>query len=146
VRLALAVIGTVALAFGVAAAIERAPPRFAAPPLAIVRDGAQHPLWSIRLAPRAHEIAVDAVRPAPWLEGHAYQLWLRTNDGSAPQSLGLLPARGRKVIPEIPALVTRLAGGRGSGELLVSREPDSGSRFPQPSGPIVFRAALADGG
>jgi anti-sigma-K factor RskA len=131
----------VALAFGVAAAIKREPPRFADPPVAVVRDGALHPLWSIRLAPDAHEIAVDSIRAAPAPAGHAYQLWLATPDG--PRSLGLLPASGRKVIPAIPALAARLAG---KGELLVSLEPAHGSQQLQPSGPIVFRATYAPGG
>jgi len=128
---------TLALAFGVAAAIHRPPPRFAAPPIAVVRDGGGQALWAIRLAPAAHEIAVDRLAKPSTLAGHADQLWLATPAG--PHSLGLLPRRGRAVIPEMPTLVAKLTG---AGELLVSREPPGGSRRTRPSGPIIWRAAF----
>lgn len=137
-----AIAATLALAFIVAAAINRPPPNFAAPPIAMIRDGSGRSLWAIRLAARAHEIAVDALAAAPppaTSGGHAYQLWLATPQG--PRSLGLLPQHGRTIIPEIPALVTRLAGG--PTRLLVSREPLHGSPSIEPSGPIVFHATAA---
>jgi anti-sigma-K factor RskA len=138
-------VATSVLAFGVAAAIDRPAPRFAAPPIAVVRDAAGHALWSIRVSAAAHEIAVDALNPAPRRPaGDAYQLWLTAPRG--PRSLGLLPLAGRKVIPEIPALVARLIGadaGTDAARLVVSREPEGGSPAMQPSGPIVFRAAIA---
>lgn len=130
---------TAALAAIVALAVKRPVPRFAVPPIATVRDTAGHPLWSIRLAARAHEISADRLAVPPET-GNAYQLWLATTAG--PRSLGVLPRRGRAVIPEIPAIVARLAG---SGELLVSREPRGGASLPQPSGPIVYRAGFRPG-
>lgn len=115
------------------------------PPIAVVRDAEQHPLWTLRLALAAHEIAVDAVNAAPPPAGHAYQLWLAAPSGAAAsaRSLGLMPASGRKVIAEIPALAARLAG---TGELVVTLEPAGGSARATPSGPVVFRAALSDAG
>jgi anti-sigma-K factor RskA len=133
---AAAAAATLALALGVAAAIKHPPARFAAPPIAVVRDGGQA-LWAIRLAPSAHEIAVDRLAPPVSVSGDADQLWLATPAG--PRSLGLLPRSGREVIPEIPTLVTTLTG---SGELLVSREPPGGSRQTRPSGSIILRAAF----
>lgn len=134
----------VALAATVAWVIKRAPPSFAAAPIATVRDASQgrQALWAIRVAAHAHELAADALAgvPAP-PAGRAYQLWLQTPDG--PRTLGLLPTTGRKVIPEIPAIAARLAG---SGELLVSLEPARGSIAPGPSGPVLFRAAFPVGG
>jgi anti-sigma-K factor RskA len=135
-RLAAAIV-TLALAFGVAAAIKRPPPSFAAPPIAIVRDSAAQALWAVRLARCAHEIAVTRLAaPLPAI-GDADQLWLATPAG--PRSLGLLPRNGRSIIPEMPTLMARLTG---SGELLVSREPPHGSRQMQPSGPVIWRAAF----
>ena len=131
---------TVVLAALVAFAVQRPPPSFGAPPIAIVRGAAGQVLWSIRLAPAAHEIAADRLA-APSRGGHADQLWLRTPAG--PRSLGLLPRHGRAVIPEIPAFVQTLTG---SGELLVSREPPGGSRLSRPSGPVMFWAVFGPSG
>ena len=48
----------------VAALVGRAPPDFSALPIvAVVRDSGQHPLWTIRLARDAHQIAADDLRP-----------------------------------------------------------------------------------
>ncbi|HEX3953318.1 MAG TPA: anti-sigma factor [Stellaceae bacterium] len=130
-----------AVALAVAAAIKRAPPDFASlPPIATVRDAAQLPLWTLRLAPAAHQIAVDGVGAAPPPAGRAYQLWLAGKDG--PQSLGLLPDAGHKIIAETPGLIGRLAAG---GQVLVTLEPARGSDTPQPNGPVVFRAAVLAG-
>lgn len=136
------VVATVALAVAVAAWIKREPPNFSAlPAIAILRDADAHPIWAVRVAPAAHQIAVDAFRDPVPPPGHAYQLWLATGDG--PHSLGLLPAHGRKVAAELPWLMPQLAG---AGELLVSLEPARGSDQPRPSGPIAFRAPLGGSG
>ena len=137
----IAILAVLALAFGVAAAVKRPPPDFsAAPIIAVVRDGAGRPLWTIRLARAAHEIAVDGTGAEPPAPGGAYQLWMVAPDGS--HSLGLLPVAGRKVIPEIPAIAARLAG---SGKLIVTLQVRRGVATAQPSGPVVFRAAFPPG-
>ena len=139
-----AVAATLALAFSVAAWLYRGPPDIAAlPVVATVRDGSAQlrPLWTIRVAAAAHEIVVDAIDPPPLPEGHAFQLWLARADG--PRSLGLLPASGRRVIPEIPARMAPLVG---AGELWVSLEHTGGSSVAGPRGPVVYRAALRGGG
>ena len=141
-RAAGAAIATMAAALAVAATVKRDPPDFAAlAPIAVIRDAAGRPLWTIRLAPRAHQLAVDAsaVRPPP--AGRAFQLWLAGPGGD--RSLGLLSISGRRVIPEIPGLCARLAG---AGELLVSVEPAGGSKRRQPSGPTAYRAEFPDKG
>lgn len=138
-RSSLAVLAAVGLALAVAADVKRAPPDFWEMPVrAVVRDGAGHALWSIRVAPAAHEIAADAVA-APPPAGDVYQLWLATETGA--RSLGVLPVRGRKIIAEMPELAARLAG---DGELLISREAAPGSRRSGPGGPVLFRARLGD--
>ena len=137
-RLAAAVAATPALALAVALLVHRNPPDFAGlPVVAVVHDDAGRTLWDVRVAPAAHQIAIDSRNPAPPPPGHAYQLWLAGPRG--PRSLGLLPPAGRKITAEIPALFPRLAG---TGELLVSLEPARGSELQQPSGPIVHRAAF----
>ena len=132
-----AVLATTALALLVAALIGREPPDFDAQPvLAVLRDTTQHPLWAIRLAPGAHQLAVDSLAPPSPPAGKVYQLWL-AGPGAAPQPLGLLPYSGRKIIAEIPADIRLLAGG---GELRVTLEPAVKTLIGAPSGPVLFRA------
>ena len=143
-RWAAGLLATLALALFVAAMIARAPPDFSAMPvIAVVRDGEQHPIWAIRLARAAHQIAADSLRPQLVPADHAYQLWLLTSDASAPHPIGLLPQSERKLIAVTPENARLLAG---EGELEVTLEPVGGSLFPGPSGPTLFRASLEGSG
>ncbi len=86
-------LGVLALALLVAALIGRAAPDFAARPIvAVLRDAAGHPLWAIRLACGAGQIAADSLSPPPVPAGHAYQLWLEAPGVGGPRPLGLLAA------------------------------------------------------
>ena len=143
-RRAAAVLATSSLALLVAAVITREPPDFSAMPIvAVVRDGEHHPIWAIRLARDAHQIAADSLRPQPVPVDHVYQLWLLTPDAGAPRPLGMLPQSERKLIAVTPENARLLAG---EGELEVSLEPASGSSASGPSGPIIFRASLQGSG
>jgi anti-sigma-K factor RskA len=133
-------LGVVALALWVAAIVARDPPDFAERPvIAVLRDAGERPVWAIRLARRAHQIAVDSLAPTPPPSGKVYRLWLAAQGGVPAQPLGLLPLSGRKVIAEIPANVRRLAE---TGELLVTLEPVNGPLVAAPDSPPVFRAKL----
>jgi anti-sigma-K factor RskA len=139
------VLGILALCLLVAALIRRPPPDFAAQPiLAVLPDGAGHPLWRIRLAPAADEITVEAVRPPTVIPGHACQLWLAAAGVVGLQQIGLLPQAGRAIIPVTPEVSQWLR--RRAGRLVVTLEPAAGSPLPGPSGPILYRAALGDAG
>jgi anti-sigma-K factor RskA len=134
------VCATLALAFLVAAIIARQPPDFSdMSVVAIVRDTERHPVWAIRLARAAHQIAADTLRDEPPPSGQVYQLWLFASDRAAPRQLGLLPPSGRKRIAVSPENA-RLLGG--SGELVVTLEPAGGSPDPTPTGRQVFRGSL----
>ena len=143
-RLASVVLATLSLALFVAATIARAPPDFSAMPvIAVIRDSEQHPIWAIRLARAAHQIAADSLRPQRIPTGHAYQLWLLTSDASAPHPIGLLPQSARKLIAVTPQNARLLAG---QGEIEVTLEPVGGSSELQPAGPTLFRATLEGSG
>ena len=143
-RRAAGVLATLSLALLVAAVIAREPPDFSAMPvIAIVRDGEQHPVWAIRLARAAHQIAADSLRPQSVPADHVYQLWLLVSDATTPHPIGLLPRSERKVIAVTPENA-RLLGGEG--ELEVTLEPIGGSPFSGPSGPTLFRASLEGSG
>ena len=142
-RRATAALATLSLALLVAAIIARDPPDFSdMSVVAVVRDSEQHPVWAVRLARAAHQIAVDSLRVQPVPASHVYQLWLSPPDGSAPRQLGLLPQSGRKRIAVTPENARLLSG---AGELIVTLEPAGGSPQPTPSGPTVFRGTLEGG-
>jgi anti-sigma-K factor RskA len=142
-RWASVVLSTLSLALLVAAMIAREPSDFSATPVvAVVRDVEQHPIWAIRLARAAHQIAADSLRPQPAPADRVYQLWLLV-PGGTPRPLGLLPESERKRIAVTPENA-RLLGG--DGELEVTLEPTDGSPVSEPSGPVVFRGGLEGSG
>lgn len=134
-----AVLSTAALALLVAALVARAPPDFAQRPvIAVLRDTSGRPGWTVRLAPNAHQIAIDSLSPPPAPAGKDYQLWL-TTPGGTPQPLALLPLAGRKIFAETPGNIRLLAS---TAELRVTLEPATGTFAPAPSGQSVFRAPI----
>jgi anti-sigma-K factor RskA len=143
-RLASVVLATLSLALFVAAMIAREPPDFSAMPVvSVVHDGEYHPIWAIRLARAAHQIAADSLRPQPPPADRVYQLWLLAPDGATPRPIGLLPQSERKLIAVTPQNARVLAG---EGELEVTLEPVGGSTEPRPTGPTLFRATLEGSG
>jgi anti-sigma-K factor RskA len=143
-RLASVVLVTLSLALFVAAMIAREPPDFSAMPVvSVVHDGEYHPIWAIRLARAAHQIAADSLRPQPPPADRVYQLWLLAPDGATPRPIGLLPKSERKLIAVTPENARLLSGG---GEIEVTLEPIGGSATPGPSGPVLFRASLEGSG
>ena len=138
------VLATLSLALLVAAMIAREPPDFSAVPvIAIVRDSEQHPVWAIRLARAAHQIAADSLRPQSPPANHVYQLWLLASDVATPHPIGLLPQSEREVIAVTPENARLLSG---AGELEVTLEPVGGSTAPGPTGPVLFRASIEGSG
>ncbi|MBV9200130.1 MAG: anti-sigma factor [Alphaproteobacteria bacterium] len=143
-RWAAGVLAILSLALLVASIIRRDPPDFSDMAIvAIVRDGEQHPVWAIRLARAAHQIAADSLRHQPAPPGQVYQLWLLAPDRAGPRQLGLLPLSGRKRIAVSPENARLLVG---AGELVVTREPAGGSPDRVPSGQPVFRGTLESAG
>lgn len=139
-RCATGVFATLCLALLVAAIIARDPPDFSDISIvAVVRDGERHPIWAIRLAHAAHQIAADTLRDEPAPPGRVYQLWLLVGDRTGLHQIGLLPSSGRKQIAVSPENARLLAG---AGELVVTLEPPGGSPNREPTGPPVFRGAL----
>ncbi len=144
-RGATGVAAVLALALLVAALIARPPPDFSSSPIvAVIRDGGEHPIWAIRLARAAHQIAADSMRPEPAPDGRVYQLWLSVGGETTPRWLGLLPGSGRKPIAVTPQNARLLS--RTGGELVVTLEPAGGAPRPEPSGPPVFRGDLGGPG
>jgi anti-sigma-K factor RskA len=136
-----AVLAVTALSLLVAALVRRPAPDFATRRVvAIVGDGAHHPLWALRLAPDADELQAGAVAPPPVANGHVYQLWLVAADGL--NQIGLLPQAGAKIMPLSPENTRRLGG---AGRLAVTLEPAGGWQGAGPPGPVLFRARFEGG-
>jgi anti-sigma-K factor RskA len=143
-RRASGVLATLSLALLVAAIIARDPPDFSSAPIvAVVRDAEQHPVWVIRLARAAHQIAADSLREQLAHPDFVYQLWILSSEAPLPRQIGLLPYSGRKRIPVSPENARLLTG---AGEFIVTLEPPGGSPGPAPSGPTVFRGTLEGSG
>ena len=143
-RRATGVFAILSLALLVAAIIAREPPNFSSMPVvAVIRDGEQRPVWAVRLARAAHQIAADSLHVQSVPAGRVYQLWLSTPDGVPLHQLGLLPQSGRKRIAVSPRDARLLIG---MGELVVTLEPLGGSPGRAPSGPTVFRGTLENSG
>lgn len=139
-RRAAGVLTVLSAALLVAAIIARDPPDFSSSlTIAVIRDNGQSPVWKIRLAGAAHQIAADTLRVEPFPTGRAYQLWLLAPGSAIPHQLGLLPQSGRRLIPVSPQIARQLTG---AGELLVSLEPSGGAARSMPGGNIVFRGTL----
>lgn len=139
-RAAAEVLAVAVLALVVAAAIARPAPDFAdRPVLAVIRDEGAHPVWAIRLAPAAHEIAARSLRAETAPRGRGFELWLVPAGAAAPRPLGMLPASGSQVIPLIPENAALLAG---RGALLVTLEAAEGAPDLRPGGAPLFRGRL----
>ena len=143
-RRATGVFAILSFALLVAAIIAREPPNFSSMPVvAVIRDGEQRPVWAVRLARAAHQIAADSLHAQSVPTGRVYQLWLSTPDGLSLHQLGLLPQSGRRRIAVSPRDARLLIG---MGELVVTLEPLGGSPGRAPSGPTVFRGTLENSG
>ncbi len=83
-------------------------------------------------------VLVKAVGLAPVPPGHALELWMLP-DGSAPRSLGVLPATGlgRVELPELPSVVFADVP-----DLAVSLEQAGGSPTGVPQGPMLYTGRI----
>jgi anti-sigma-K factor RskA len=106
--------------------------------VAIVAD-ATAPLWVINAFPENEQLRVRALRAISIEANRVYELWMLPNAGTAPVSLGLLPASGEITLPLTAASAQILAA---SSTLAVSVEPPGGSPTGAPTGPVVFTAPL----
>lgn len=100
------------------------------------RKGVAH--WVI--AVRDHRMFMHAVGRVPPPKGKSYQLWMLPGHGAKPVSLGLLPPSGAVNERLSTAMLDTLSAASG---LAVSVEPKGGSPTGQPTGPVVFTAAIA---
>jgi anti-sigma-K factor RskA len=114
------------------------PPAFQPDYVAVIAETDGAPLWLVQAEiDDDHLIVTPLQRPRPPAD-KAYELWLLPAGDAAPVSLGLLPSEspaGRR----LPA-VKQIADAKG---IAVSIEPVGGSPTGQPTGPVVYQAALA---
>src|SRR6202043_646814 len=110
---------------------------------AVVREGEMGRVWGVGLVGGGGKIVEETLRDQQTPPGRVYQLWLLVADRIGPRQLGLLPPSGRKRIAVSPENARLLAG---TGELVVTLEPASGSPSREPTGQPVFRGPLERAG
>ena len=125
-----------ALAIGLGLALQPAPPPTHT---AVFADGQGRPVWILEARLPEGRLALRALAAAQPPPDRAYELWMLPA-GGAPVSLGLLPASGTAELRLSAELGLRLQTAAG---LAVSVEPAGGSPTGQPTGPVVYQAALA---
>jgi anti-sigma-K factor RskA len=113
-----------------------APPRPAG--VAQISAPGQPPQWQLEYFAEPGQLHVSSANGPVLPAGHDYELWALPAGGN-PVSLGLLPMRGERNRPLSEAQRLALAH---STQVAVSLEPTGGSRTGQPTGPVVFTAAL----
>lgn len=130
-----AIAATVALAIGMGLLLLPAP---VPTHTAVFADAQGRPVWIVDARLPEGVLAIRALPNAAPPPGKSYQLWLLPA-GGPPVSLGVLPERGAIDIPLDGDLPTRLLTAAG---IAVSLEPAGGSPTGQPTGPVVYQAAL----
>jgi len=109
---------------------------------AIVAD-ATAPIWVLNAYPgvgsSAAELRVQAVREVPLAADRAFELWMLSDSGAPPVSLGLLPRNGSAVLPLTAEKLRVLIA---TSKIAVSIEPAGGSPTGAPTGPVPYVAPL----
>ncbi|MCP5140996.1 MAG: anti-sigma factor [Gammaproteobacteria bacterium] len=92
--------------------------------------------WIVWADPRSGKMRAivpgSQVAYAP--DQHAMELWMLPADGSAPRSLGILPASGKAELAMPTGLIEEAKG------LAVSQEPPGGSPTGLPTGPVLYQS------
>jgi anti-sigma-K factor RskA len=107
-------------------------------PLAtLTAQNATQPAWDLSADEGLRHLRARAGAGATAQAGKSYELWALPDNGSAPVSLGVIPAIG-----EIDRELTdaQRAALRGSSKVAVSLEPEGGSTTGAPTGPVLFVA------
>ena len=105
----------------------------------VIADKVGKALWSLTTYPELREIRVHAVAATPISPAAAYELWMLPDAGTAPVSLGLLPAAGDSTLALDERRMALLAT---TSTLAVSREPPGGSPTGAPTGPVLYTAPV----
>jgi anti-sigma-K factor RskA len=107
-------------------------------PLAtLTAQNAKEAAWDLSADEGLRHLRARAGAGATAQAGKSYELWALPDNGSAPVSLGVIPAVG-----EIDRELTdaQRAALRGASKVAVSLEPEGGSATGAPTGPVLFVA------
>jgi len=97
------------------------------------------PRWSVAADLDEDTLTVRALRKADIPPDKDLELWLLPSGDTAPISLGLLPAKGRRSQPIPPEAVAAAPDAAG---IAISREPEGGSPTGAPTGPVLYQGSL----
>lgn len=107
-------------------------------PLAtLTAQNTTEPAWNLSADEGLRHLRARAGAGATAQPGKSYELWALPDNGSAPVSLGVIPAVG-----EIDRELTdaQRSALRGASKVAVSLEPEGGSTTGAPTGPVLFVA------
>jgi anti-sigma-K factor RskA len=99
-------------------------------------------MWQVKVFGTTNRLVVQAAKLPARPAGHDYELWALPKGGN-PVSLGVLPAEGTSNRALTAIQKAALAS---SSQVAVSIEPPGGSPTGQPTGDVVFVAALRASG
>jgi anti-sigma-K factor RskA len=108
-------------------------------PVATIAEAGGDAVWRVETDRDHSRVSIAAIGVPRAAAGRSYELWALPEDGSAPVSLGLMPASG--VLERSLAETQRAALGR-SAKVAVSLEPAGGSPTGAPTGPVLYVAEL----
>ena len=104
--------------------------------VAVIADAQARPAWLVDA--REGKLTVKALSPRTLAANQALELWLLP-EGGKPVSLGLMPVSGSKQVALLSAVQKQFIK---TSAVAVSLEPASGSPTGQPTGPVLYQAAL----
>lgn len=112
------------------------PPAIGPAYMAVIADSHAKPQWLI--SQHQHTLSIKSLTPISLAANRSMELWLLPENGK-PVSLGLLPTSGIKTAQLAEKLTHLFAR---THVVAVSIEPAGGSPTGQPTGPVVYQAAL----
>lgn len=133
-----AVAATVVLAVIVVVQRVIPPAEQQAAEFALVSDSKGQPLWVISVHPEANRIDMKAVIDRTPPAGKSYELWMLPSGGK-PVPMGLMNSTGAASEQVNSQLLKQLSAAK---RLAISLEPQGGSPTGQPTGPVLWTAAL----
>jgi len=133
-----AVAATVLLAIIIVGQSVRRPMQEKPAEFALVSDKQGQPLWVISVHPESQSIDMKAMADNTPPPGKSYELWMLPGSGK-PVAMGLMNSTGIASETVPPEMLAAIANAK---VLAISLEPAGGSPTGQPTGPVLYTAAI----
>lgn len=104
--------------------------------MAVVLNQTQQPSWHVSIDPDNNTLAITALAEQTLPDDKAFELWLIADNQPQPVSMGLIPPKGRVVLPLDKTLAQGLH--QVPAKLAVTVEPAGGSPTGQPTSAPIY--------